>query len=154
MAERAWIPGFELGGGAKSVKTAGETASGWVAGIGLTLPLFDRGQADREGSRARIAEAKAELDAIDRRIRGEVEDAATRLAGQVSRLRRLDTEQSPRAKQLARRAEVAFSEGEIGAFELADAQRTARDARLRALDVRWQASRSELELWRATGKRP
>ncbi len=154
VAERAWIPGLELGGGAKSVKAGGETASGWVAGIGLTLPLFDRGQADRDRSRARIAEAKAELDAIDRRIRGEVEDAATRLAGQVSRLNRLDTEQSPRAEQLARRAEVAFSEGEIGAFELADAHRTARDARLRALDVRWQASRSELELWRATGKRP
>ncbi len=153
-AVRAWIPGFELGGGAKSVKTAGETASGWVAGIGLTLPLFDRGQAERERSRARIAEAKAELDAIDRRIRGEVEDAATRLADEVSRLHNLDTEQSPRAETLARRAEVAFSEGEIGAFELADAHRTARDARLRALDVRRQASRSELELWRATGKRP
>lgn len=153
VAERAWIPGLELGGGAKSVKAAGETASGWVAGIGLTLPLFDRGQTERERSRARTAEAKAELDAIDRRIRGEVEDAATRLAEQVSRLHRLDTEQSPRAEQLARRAEVAFSEGEIGAFELADAHRTARDARLRALDVRWQASRSELELWRATGKR-
>jgi cobalt-zinc-cadmium efflux system outer membrane protein len=154
VAERAWVPGLELGGGAKSVKAAGETASGWVAGIGLTLPLFDRGQAERERARARIAEAKAELDAIDRRIRGEVEDAVARLADEVARLHRLDAEQSPRAEQLARRAEVAFSEGEIGAFELADAHRTARDARLRALDVRWQASRSELELWRATGKRP
>lgn len=154
VAGRGWIPGFELGGGGKSVTAAGSTASGYVAAIGLTLPLFDRGQADRERARARIAEARNELSALDRAIRGEVEDAAARLGGLLARLRRLADLNSHRAEQLTERAEAAFREGEIGAFELVDAHRTAREARLRALEVRWQASRAELELRRATGNEP
>lgn len=154
VASRGWIPGFELGGGSKSTRTAGEAASGYTAGVGLTFPLFDRGQVDRARAEARLGEARAALAVVERLIRGDVQDADTRLADRIVRVKRLDAEQLPRTEQLLRRAEALFREGEIAGFELVDAHRTARDTHLRALELRWQASRGELELWRALGRKP
>lgn len=152
VAGRAWIPGLELAGGTKNATAAGASASGFTAGLGLTLPLFDRGQADTARARARLQEARAALSAIDRQVRGEVEDASARLADRITRSSLFATAQLPRLDLLVRRAETSYREGEITVFELVDAHRTARDIRLRALDLRWQASRAELELWRALGR--
>jgi cobalt-zinc-cadmium efflux system outer membrane protein len=154
VAGRAWIPALELAGGSKTAKAAGVTASGFTAGLGLTLPLFDRGQADRARADARAREAKAALEAVDRQIRGEVEDASARLADRLARSTRFETAQLPRLEQLVRQAETSYREGEITVFELVDAHRTARDTHLRTLDLSLQASRAELELWRALGRNP
>ena len=154
VAGRAWIPTFELVGGSKTAKAAGVTASGFTAGLGLTLPLFDRGQADRARADARARETKAALEAVDRQIRGEVEDASARLADRLARSTQFETAQLPRLEQLVRQAETSYREGEITVFELVDAHRTARDTRLRTLDLSLQASRAELELWRALGRNP
>lgn len=154
VAGRAWIPALELAGGTKTAKARGITASGFTAGLGLTLPLFDRGQAVTARAQARLQEARAALEAVDRLVRGEVEDAAARLADRITRSAAFDTAQLPRLDLLVRRAETSYREGEITVFEVVDAHRTTRDARLRALDLRWQASRAELELWRALGRNP
>lgn len=154
VAGRAWIPSFELAGGSKTAKAAGVSASGFTAGLGLTLPLFDRGQADRARADARAREANVALEAVDRQIRGEVEDASARLADRLARSTQFETAQLPRLEQLVRQAETSYREGEITVFELVDAHRTARDTRLRTLDLSLQASRAELELWRALGRNP
>jgi len=154
VAGRGWIPELELTGGSKSATAAGVTASGFTAGLGITLPLFDRGQGDAVRAQARIREARATLEASERLLRGEVEDASARLTDRIARSRSFEKGQLPRIEQLVRRAEASYREGEIAAFELVDAHRTARDVRLRALELRWQASRAELELWRALGRNP
>ena len=99
---------FELAGGSKTAKTAGVAASGFTAGLGLTLPLFDRGQADTARADARAREAKATLEAVDRQIRGEVEDAAARLADRLG-IFRINLE-------FPRQGEHEFSDGGNVAF--------------------------------------
>jgi outer membrane protein TolC len=47
---------------------------------------------------------------------------------------------------------VSYQEGERPVFELLDAYRTARGARLRLLELRQRARLAEIDLSRATGQ--
>jgi outer membrane protein TolC len=55
------------------------------------------------------------------------------------------------ADELARIAEVAYTEGEVGILELLDAHRTAARARVRAIDMRLAARLAQVALERAVG---
>lgn len=154
VAERAWVPGLSLAGGWKSTDTGSETANGYVAGLGVTLPLFDHGQAERAAARALLQGAQADLRMLKWQIATAIDTAATNLASRVDRARSFDRDQLPRLDRLIRRAEVSYREGEHSLFELLDAHRTYRDVRLRALDLRREAKRAQVQLWRALGRRP
>ena len=48
-------------------------------------------------------------------------------------------------------AEVAYREGEIGILELLDAVRTSSRARMRSIDIRFDARLAQIALERAVG---
>lgn len=152
-ARRVWVPLPSLSGGWKRSDTGPETGDGYTAGIGLTLPLFDHGQAERAAAEALQHAAAAQIKLLDWQIRTEIAAAEIELMRRTERARRFEEAQLHRLDRLVSRAETSYREGEHTVFELLDAHRTARENQLRAIDLRHQAKRAELDFWRALGRR-
>jgi cobalt-zinc-cadmium efflux system outer membrane protein len=153
-AGRGWIPSLSLVGGLKTSDLGGETATGYVAAISLELPLFDRAQGDRARAAAARRLAVAEARLLEREIPSRVRDAHAALVARIAQARAYQEKQGALAVDLVKRAETAYREGERPIVELVDAYRTARETRIRALELVREARRAERSLWRAMGRRP
>lgn len=153
-AGRGRVPGLSVSGGAKSAVDDGATRWGYVAGVSLSVPLWDHGQADADRARARLRSARAEQRLVEQRVLAQTGSGSEVLARLVERARHYEATQLPRLDRLVRRAETSFAEGEAPVFELLDAYRTARAGRLRAVELRLQSRLAELEVWRARGLGP
>jgi len=153
-ASRAWVPSLTLSGGAKSAVLERDTWWGYVAGLALSLPFLDYGQADAERARARLRVARAGQRLVEQLVLVQVHTSRENLARIVKQAQRFESNQVPRLDRLVKRAEVSYQEGERPVFELLDAYRTARGIRLRAVELRLQARLAEVELWRSRGFGP
>lgn len=149
-ARRRWLPELILTGG---LKTA-DGDLGYVAGIALDLPLFDRGQAEQERAAAERQLAAARARVLSREARLAAQNAAAELTLALERARKYRQSHLPKLEALLRRATLSHREGERPISELLDAHRLAREVRLKELELRGAARRSEVELWRAIGRRP
>ncbi len=152
-ARRGWVPGLIVSGGLATADLGDRHAIGYVAGLAIDLPLFDRDQAARARSEARRREHQATARAIEREATAAIEVAADELARRIEQGRRHRTDQVDRLADLLRRAQTVYREGDRPIVELLDAHRTAREIRLRALDIRRDALRARTALWRARGYR-
>jgi cobalt-zinc-cadmium efflux system outer membrane protein len=85
---------------------------------------------------------------IERQIQSEITGAAEALA---LRLAVRSADGQPAGDELARIAEVAYQEGEVGVLELLDAVRTASRARIRSIELRLDARLAQIALERAVG---
>lgn len=153
-ASRSWVPDLVLTGGLKTADLGTETATGYVVGVSLDIPLFQRGQGDRARALAEQRHWQATATEIQRQIASGVRTAHAVLTRRIAQASDYRDRQIPRAEALLRAAQSAYREGERPIFELVDAHRAARDIRLRELELRWQARRAEVDLWRALGRRP
>ncbi len=153
-ARRGWVPGLVVTGGLKTSDLGTETAVGYVFGVAVSISLFDRGQADQARAAASKRRAAAEARVLERRIPAIVRSAYDQLSRRIAQARQFSDTQLAKIDDLLRAAEVAYREGERPVFELLDAYRTGRDVRLRYLELRREAKNTEIELWRALGRRP
>ena len=148
-ARRARLPAPTVLAGLKRADTGEGRESGGLLGINVIFPLFDSGR--REASRwlAEQERVDAERSFVTQSIRAQVTGASEVLALRQDAVRAVDAA-SP-ADELARIAEVAYIEGEVGILELLDAHRTAARARVRAIDMRLAARLAQVALERAVG---
>lgn len=153
-ADRATWPTVAVVGGLKTQDQPGGFAAGYVAGIAVGLPVFDRGAAEQARAAAARHQALAERGVLDWQVHGQRAVAWADLQARVRRARDYESSAVARVAQLLRRASVAYREGEAGLFEVLDAWRTSRDVRLRSLDLVQEAREAELDLWRALGAEP
>lgn len=154
VASRGWIPDFGLSAGFMSSDLGDDTAFGYTIGVTFTLPIFDRGGA--AGARARASKRIAEADArvIEVQVPAAVTARRETLARRIAQAKDVVSEQLSRLDDLLRAAETAYREGEGSVVELLDAYQTARDTRLRDLELRRDARLAEIDLWLALGRRP
>ena len=154
-ARRAWVPSLALTGGLKTTDLGmGERAFGYVAGVALSIPIFDHGQAERERAAAGKRQAEAEKRVLEQRVPAFVRTAYEQLERRLAQAKQFAQKQLDKVDDLLRAAEVSYREGERPSiFELLDAYRTARDVRLSHLELRRDEKKSELDLWRALGRR-
>ncbi len=144
-ALRRRIPEPTLLAGWKRTEASGLADGGFVAALTVPIPVFDRGRfaaARAEAERERVA---LEAEILARTIRAEVEGALARERAAREAVERLGVDAGARAAELRRIAELAYEEGEAGILELLDAYRTSLAAELRALAVRYDAKRAEIE---------
>ncbi len=153
-AGRGWVPSLTLKGGAKTAPVDGDTAWGYVAGIALTLPIFDFGQADKERARAELKRGRARLIATEHQVVTNIAVAREAMEHAARQARSFETDQLPRLEKLMRRADVSYKEGERPVFELLDAHRTAREMRIRHVELMLQARLYRIELLAALGSEP
>jgi len=150
-AGRWWIPDLTLTAGYKGVGVAGEQLNGYVAGIAIPLPVFDRNQDEAARAEGRSRQARGRLtletDLATADVRG-LRIQAARLADAARRFR---SDASATSSRLLTTAEAAYRGGELGVLELVDAQRSALDADLQAIDLESAARRARIDLVLASG---
>lgn len=152
-AGRSWVPVPTLMGGAMTADMGSETGTGYVAGLSLSIPIFDRGQGDRARATAERHLAAAEARWLERRIPSNVQVAHATLVARIAQAQQVATAQVDRLDTILGAAETAFREGNASVVELLDAHRAARTVRLRALELRHQVARDKRELELAVGQR-
>ncbi len=152
-AGRSWIPLPTVMAGAMTADMGDQTGTGYVAGVSLSIPIFDRGQGERARAAADRHLAVAEGRWLQRQIPSAVQTAHATLIARIAQLERVATEQIARLDTILRATEVGFKEGTASVVELLDAHRTARTVRLRELDLRHQVARDKRELEVAVGHR-
>jgi cobalt-zinc-cadmium efflux system outer membrane protein len=154
-ARRSWIPDLALTAGLMTQELdPTTTARGYTAGVSLSLPLFDHGQADRARAVAQKHAADADRAVLARTVPATVRTRYLTLVQTLDRARTIARDQVARLEQLLRSAETAYRDGGGNIVELLDAYTSARDVRLRDLELRRDASLAEIELWLALGRRP
>jgi cobalt-zinc-cadmium efflux system outer membrane protein len=139
--------------GAMTADQGDQTGTGYVAGLTLTIPVFDRGQADRARASADRTAATATSRVLEREIPAAVRVAHASLVARIDQARKLEAGQLDRLDGILRAVETAYREGTANVVELLDAHRAARTARLRALELRYQVTRDKRELELAVGQR-
>ena len=146
---KARLPAPTILAGLKRADTGDGRESGGLLGLNVIVPLFDAG--GREASRwvAEQERVDAERTFLAQSIRAQVTAASEVIALRQDAVRAVDAA-SP-ADELARIAEVAYTEGEVGILELLDAHRTAARARVRGIDMRLAARLAQVGLERAVG---
>ncbi|MCE9671703.1 TolC family protein [Myxococcus stipitatus] len=146
-AGRGWIPDPTVYGGVQLLDLGrpGEGA-GYVVGLTLPLPLFERQQGPRAQAEARERLARARraelLDVAHARLTlalAEVTERRERRARQREGALK-------RAEALRDIAEAAYRGGSADLLVLMDAERTAREARLTAVDLALDVVEAEADL--------
>ncbi len=150
-AKWAWLPTLQLTGGVKHVNNLGG-GYGYVAGVSLSLPIFDHGQAVRAEARAQNKLAAARAEALTRTIAADVVRAQTTYRVARQELKRFETQTSGQIEALLTAAQSGYREGERSIVELLDAQRAQTDVAERRLSLLGTAKRAEARLRAAVGE--
>jgi cobalt-zinc-cadmium efflux system outer membrane protein len=136
--ERVPMPVFSLG--YKGERTAGSPGppgvgtgntsgfAGFIAGISVPLPLFDRRAGAVDAAEADGRRVNAETDGVRRRIARDVADAAAALVAAEAQRTALAPHLGDDARIAVRAVQASYAEGEITLVEWLDAVRAYHDA--------------------------
>ncbi len=146
-AGRSWIPEPTLQGGVQLLDAGQPGAgTGYVVGVALPLPLFDRGQGEVARALARRELAEARRAALLHAAQTRLASALEAVSGRRERLARHRAEVLARAEELRRIALAAFRGGSAELLVLVDAERAAREARLSAIELAIAVVEAETDL--------
>ncbi|MCY1021753.1 TolC family protein [Pyxidicoccus sp. MSG2] len=151
-AARGWIPDPTVNAGAQLINVGQAGAgAGYVVGLSIPLPLFERrqGQEAQADARRQLAEARraALLHAARTRLRMVLDE----VAGRRERRARQCEGVLKRAEELRRIAQAAYRGGGADLLVLVDAERTAREARLTAVGLALDVAQTEADLFLLSG---
>ena len=153
-AKRSWIPRIGLTAGIKTAATGTSSATGFIAGVTLNIPLFSRGQDVAALARADRRIAVARMNLLRRVVPLRARTASETLRRLVSQARAYESKQVKAADLLVGRAELRYRGGVGSIVELVDAYQLAQRVRLRALSLRLKSRQAELTLLKIRGQRP
>jgi cobalt-zinc-cadmium efflux system outer membrane protein len=149
-ARRKWFPELNLSGGFKNTSGDEVDESGFIGGVSISLPVFDRGQAERQAANAelKVAESEAAL------TKNEITQLFIKAYQDATLLKTAVQDYETallNAERLEQMAGLAYLEGRLGILELLDAYRGAIQSRLRYLNLALEGKLSEIELERIMG---
>jgi outer membrane protein, heavy metal efflux system len=151
-AARLGWPQPAVSGGWKQTDDGSRSDDGYALSVGLALPLFARGAAEKAAASSALVGAQARRESVLRDIDADVRTVHARAEVGTARVRAYDDEALTRSRELVRIASLAYEEGEIGILELLDAHRTRLGAELRSLDLRVEARFAAIDLDFATAE--
>lgn len=130
LATRERTPVPTIGAGFKTEQAAGAGGgfNGFVAGVSLPLPLWDRRAGALQAAEAQARQAGAERAVLERRVAREVAEAAAALEAVEAERALLAPHVGPRTEVAMRAVRVAYAEGEITLLEWLDAVRAYQEA--------------------------
>ncbi len=151
-AERTPTP--VLSGGYKREQVNGAELSGFVAGVSLPLPLWDRRAGAVSAARADAGRWDSEVESARRQTAAEVRAAYEAQQALAAALAVLSGALGENAATARRAAEAAYGEGEIGLLEWLDSVRAYQEAETTyaILWAEYIARRAALQ--RAIGAKP
>lgn len=152
LARRERIPVPTVTAGVKNEEIAGDNSfKGFVAGITIPLPLWDRrrGAVDAAGADARRRTAEAEV--VRRRVWREVVESAAAYRAIDEQVTLLRPQLGAASQAALRAAQVAYAEGEIPLVEWLDAVRAYQEAEASFALLRAESMIRRAALERAVG---
>lgn len=129
LATRERIPVPVLSAGLKNERAAGgDGFNGFVAGVSLPLPLWDRRRGAIDAASADARRRVAEADIVRRRVAREVDEAAESLRAVAEQVNILAPQLGAESEMALGAAQLAYAEGEITLVEWLDAVRAYQEA--------------------------
>jgi multidrug efflux system outer membrane protein len=123
---------------------------GAIAGIGMSVPLFDTGAREAARWSAERARIAAERVALAQRVAADVEAASEAMARRRAALNSAATES--RGDELLAAAQVAYHEGDMSILAWLDALRVASRANVRNIEIQLAARLAQIALEQAVGE--
>lgn len=120
--------------------------AGYVVGVALPLPLFERRQGESARAEARRVLSEARHAALLHAARTRLPVLLEAVSGRRERLVRHRTDVLSRAEELRRIAATAYRGGSAELLVLVDAERAAREARLTAIELGVSLVEAETDL--------
>lgn len=148
--ERVPVPVLTAGVKNEEVVGGGEL-NGFVAGISLPLPLWDRRGAAVDAANADARRRVAEAEVVRRRVGREVAEALDGLRAIEEQLAVLAPQLGAESQRALRAAQVAYAEGEISLVEWLDAVRAYQEAESTFASLRAESLIRRAGLDRAVG---
>ncbi|WNG59282.1 TolC family protein [Archangium gephyra] len=146
-AGRGWIPEPSVRAGAQFLDVGLPGAGvGYVVGVGLPLPFFDRRQGEAARAEARRGLAEARRAALVHEARTRLAVVLEAVSGRRERQARHRSEVLGRAQELRQVAATAYRGGGAELLVLVDAERAAREARLSAVELAVSLVEAESDL--------
>jgi cobalt-zinc-cadmium efflux system outer membrane protein len=146
------IPDPTLAAGIRRFRESGDSA--FVAGVSISLPLFNRNQGGILESRRRLAKAEWERAAAETRVRAALAETYQVLSSAVSEIDALKTTVIPGAQSAFEAASEGYRQGKFGYLDVLDAQRTLFEARGQYVSSLATYQKALADLDRATGRLP
>jgi len=133
LAKAGSIPSLTITGGTRVLPDSGSV--GFLVGLSIPLPFFDRNQGATRAARFRVAEARERLRGARVQIATLVTKAYENVSASKGTLRRIDTLILPKAQTAVTVALDAYREGKEGYLAVLDAQRTLVQLRVQRLSA-------------------
>jgi len=149
--ERIPVPIASVGWKTERTATGGSRLDGFVAGIALPLPFWDRRGGAVAAAQADAHRRGAEVEMLRRRVAREAEEAYAALRTAEEEVARLAPALGPEAAAALSAAEAAYAEGEISLVEWLDAVRAYHEAESVFVTLRAELHVRRGALERATG---
>lgn len=149
-AERHPVPAVNAGFKTERVGD-GNRLNGFVVGLSLGLPAWDRKSGSIDAAGAEAGRRAAEAAILRRETRAQVEAAYDAVEALTGELAALQAELGGEAMQARRAAEAAYAEGEITLLEWLDAVRAYHEAETTWISLWSEYVARRAELQRATG---
>ena len=136
-----------------STKGIGDSGIKTGPGLGMDIPLLNRGQGRISRAEAELQQAALQLAALRAQVESETAAAAARFSQVEASLQRLQRELIPVAEQTLALSEKAYQAGDIAYLDLQNAKRPLLDLRLREAAAEAAVARVRAELGRAVGRK-
>jgi cobalt-zinc-cadmium efflux system outer membrane protein len=147
LAQRLAFPNLRLGAG-----TANEERSQMFLGtFGMPLPLFNRNQAERGVTAARVSQAERALEAVERRVQQEVRLAISRRAAAVAAVEAYGGEAAQALQENLRLGYEAYRSGKLDFLQLMLIRRETLEARRSQIDTLEELNNAAAQLRRVLG---
>jgi cobalt-zinc-cadmium efflux system outer membrane protein len=149
LSSRERLPQLAVHGGIRHVEETDERS--YLGGLTLSLPLFDRRGGAIEEARGRLAQARAEREAIASRIALARATAHDALATALETSRELRDGSLRRAEAVHASVQEGYQRGKFRLLDLIDARRLLLQARLEQLEALHAVWIARADLERLTG---
>ena len=151
LVARERVPVPTLSAGLKNEQTVGRDFNGFIAGVSLPLPIWDRRRGAIEAADAEGRRRVAEAETVRRGIAREVADAAAAFRAVNEQLTLLHPLLGSESQTALQAAQVAYTEGEISLVEWLDAVRAYQEAEGTFATLRAESLIRRAALERAVG---
>ena len=152
LASRERLPWATLSLGSKREEViGGEQLSGFVAGLSVPLPLWDRRSGAVGAAEAETRRRAAELAGVRRRVTREVTEGVEALRAIQEQLRVLGPDLQSDATSVLRSAQLAYAEGELSLIEWLDTVRAYYETQASIVNLRAELLVRAAALERAVG---
>lgn len=128
------------------------TQNGFVFGVTIPIPSFNRGQAEVSRLQAELARTEAQRRALEHQIREQVAGAYQAVALRRQAIENYRRELGGRNEELLKIARTAYQEGATGILELLDVFRLERQSQQRLIELGSASREASIELERAVGR--